>query len=244
MASSQPIGRNYSSSWGDELDVDEQGAERGSSACCRADSEDPEPASRRADAEQSAAASTEKPTETNGQRTSAREPRPYLESTTTSSGDSIYAAGAAIKGRESNGIEVEVFTASAQIGGQFETQVGAARIGTSSDDGTNSIAMDVFTARAAMGVHNADGSFGWNVGATATAIGAEGTVQLGSASSLTAGASVGVGLEGSVGFRDADGDKQPELCGRVVAQWATFGLCVESPFEVPALSPPHPTGGR
>jgi hypothetical protein len=104
--------------------------------------------------------------------------------------------------------------------------------------------MDVFTARAAMGVHNADGSFGWNAGATATAIGGEGTVQFGSASSLTAGASVGIGLEGSLGFRDADGDKAPELCGRAVMGWATLGLCLEAPFEAPDLAPTSRTAGK
>jgi hypothetical protein len=176
--------------------------------------------------------------ETNAERTTAREAGPFAEASVTSSGDSIYVAAAAIKGRDSNsGIEIEVFSTSAQVGSEFEAQVGAARLGASSDDGANSVGMDVFTARAAMGVHNADGSFGWNAGALATAIGAEGTLRLGTASSVTGGAAIGVGLEASLGLRDADGDKEPEVCGRLVIGPVTAGLCLEMPFVMPALAP-------
>ena len=224
MTAPQPVGNNYSTWWGGEAQVDGQGNEPGAQPA--------EPRSPRA-------------AETSGQRTSARQASPYAEMNITPSGDSIYMAGAAIKGRESNsGIEVEVFTASAQVGGQVEAQLGAARLGASDDAGANSVGIDVFTAHAAMGVHNADGSLGWNAGATAVAIGAEGTVRFGSASSLTAGASIGVGFEGSIGFRDADGDNHPELCGRAVVGWATLGLCLEMPFEAPGLSPADRIAGK
>jgi hypothetical protein len=226
MTAPQRVGNNYSTWWGAETQVDGQGNESISAT----QPEGPRPA---------------RAAETNGQRTLARPASPYAEMNVTPSGDSIYLAGAAIKGRDSNsGIEVEVFTASAQLGGQMEAQLGAARIGASDDDGASSIGVDVFTARAAMGVHNADGSLGWNAGATAVAVGAEGTVQFGSASSLTAGASVGVGFEGSIGLRDADGDNQPELCGRAVVGWATLGLCLEMPFEAPGLSRADRTDGK
>jgi hypothetical protein len=167
-----------------------------------------------------------------------RDALPYFDGGTTASGDSIYAGAAAIKGREArSGIEVEVFSASVQLGGQLEAQVGAGRLGVSSDDGSSSAGMEVFTAHAALGVHNVDGSFGWNAGALATLVGAEGTLRIGTASSVTVGAAMGAGMEGSLGLRDADGDKRPEVCARVVVGPVTAGLCVEMPFSAPALAP-------
>lgn len=237
MSASQRIGANYSPWWGEETSVDEQGNEDRLPASATSDERDgvsPDAAV--------AGVGMAPGGETNGQRTSAWPVGPHAEAGTTPSGDSAYVTAAAIKGRDArSGIELEVFTASAQIGGQWELQAGAARVGASSDDGANSAGMEVFTARAAMGVHNADGSFGWNGGALATAIGAEGTLRLGTASSVTAGAAIGAGFEASLGIRDADRDNEPELCGRVVVGPVTAGLCVEMPFTAPNLAP---TPGR
>jgi hypothetical protein len=153
----------------------------------------------------------------------------------------VFAGVAALKGRDERaGVEIEVFTASAQTGGQREVQVGMARVGASSDDGRHTVEVDVFTAKAGMGMHNSDGSFGWNIGVTAVAVGFEGTVPVGSGSSLTAGASIGPpGLEASIGVRDIDGDQRPEVCARAVFAWWTVGACAELPLVAPALVPPN-----
>jgi hypothetical protein len=176
--------------------------------------------------------------ETNADRTAGRPIKVYAEAGTTASGDSVFAGAALLKGRDDRtGVQVDVFTCSVQAGGQLEAQFGLARIGASSDDGRHSIGLDVFTGKASMGVHNTDGSFGWNAGVTGVAVGVEGTTAIGTGSSLTAGASIGLGVEGSVGWRDVDGDKQPELCTRVVYAWWTLGGCLEMPFTAPELSP-------
>jgi hypothetical protein len=170
-------------------------------------------------------------TDTNNQRTSARSgPAPYADAGVTSSGDSVFAGAAAIKGRDPNtGIEAEIFTISGQVGAQNEVQVGMARVGASSDDGRQSIGMDVFTARAMVGIHNPDGSVGLNAGAMATAIGVEGTANY-SGNSITGGLSLSAGAEGHIGIRDSDGDGSSELSVRVSVMFFTIGFAIENPF--------------
>jgi hypothetical protein len=157
-------------------------------------------------------------------------PAPYAHAGVTTSGDSVYAAAAAIKGRDARtGIETEIFSVSGQVGGENEVQAGMARIGVSSDSGTHSATMDIFTARASGGAHNADGSTGINAGAMATVVGIEGTTGY-SGNSITGGLSFSAGAEGSIGVRDADGDGSSDLCARVSVMFFTLGACVESPF--------------
>jgi hypothetical protein len=236
MSASQRIGANYTPWWGGDERVDEHGNDESPTGAITSDEQGGEPAA-------TSSFGTVPGGETNGARTSAWVAGPHAGVGITPSGDSVYVGAAAIKGRDArSGIELEVFTGSAQIGGQWEVQAGAARVGVSTDDAADSAGVEVFTARAAMGVHNVDGSFGWNAGALGTVVGAEGTLRLGTASSITAGAAIGWGLEGSLGLRDVDEDNEPEVCGRVVIGPVTAGLCVEMPFTAPSLVATPRTG--
>lgn len=138
--------------------------------------------------------------------------------------DAVYGGAAAIKGRDAaSGLELEVFSVSAQAGGENEAQVGMARVGLSGKNGN--LTGEVFTARANGGAHNDDGSIGFNAGAIATIVGAEGT--LGTRDSLTLGASVGLGAAVSVGLRDLDDNGVPEMCVKVSVGLLTAGICWE-----------------
>lgn len=139
-----------------------------------------------------------------------------------------------MKGRDpTTGIEVEVFSASAQVGKEIELQAGMARVGVSGTHG--SATMDVFTARVQGGIHNDDGSVGINVGYGTVILGAEGTYQSG-ANSLTLGISAGTGAAASIGTRDQDGDGNRELCAKASVQLLTVGFCVERPEFLRALA--------
>jgi hypothetical protein len=85
-----------------------------------------------------------------------------------------------------------------------------------------------FTARANIGIHNDDGSTGFNLGVGATAVGFEGTV--GGTSALTYGVAASVGAAVSVGVRDIDRDGSGELCARVSIGPVTVGACLENPL--------------
>jgi len=89
-----------------------------------------------------------------------------------------------------------------------------------------SLSGDVGVFRANSGVHNDDGSVGYNIGLSAEAAGLEATVST-PVASVTLGASVSWGLSGSSGFRDADHDGKPEYCARVSVPAFTFGGCLE-----------------
>jgi len=139
----------------------------------------------------------------------------------------VYAGVAALKGRDpKSGLEVEVGSASGQVGTQTEFQAGLVRIGRSTRDG--SVAIESFTLRANAGIYNDDGSVGLNAGAQATALGGETT--FGTATSVTVGVSAGVGVAGSVGVRDADKDGKHEICVKGSYLAGTLGICVETSF--------------
>jgi hypothetical protein len=139
--------------------------------------------------------------------------------------DSVFAGVAALKSHDpKSGIDVEVFSTSGQIGGENELQVAAARIGVSGKNG--SLGVDVFSARASGGAHNDDGSTGFNAGAGATLVGAEGTLTDG-ANSLTVGLAISAGASLSVGLRDADSDGSTEFCFRGSLGPVTVGFCAE-----------------
>jgi hypothetical protein len=163
----------------------------------------------------------------NAQRTSERDLAPYADADATASGDSLFAGVALLKGRapKSTG-EVEVASLSGQIGAQTEVQLGFQRVGGT--HGALSGSVEIFTARANIGIHNDDGSTGFNVGAGVTAIGFEGSV--GVATRLTYGVAAGLGAGASVGVRDVDGDGTRELCARVSLGPVTVGGCLEDPL--------------
>jgi hypothetical protein len=140
-------------------------------------------------------------------------------------GDSVFVGAAALKGRDpKSGIEVEVFSGSAQVGLQNEAQAGLARMGVSGRNG--SVTAELFTARANEGIHNDDGSIGLNAGAVVNFANLEGTLTHG-ADSLTAGLGAGVGYAFSFGLRDIDGDGAIEVCVKGTAGPVTLGVCAE-----------------
>ncbi|MDF3071611.1 MAG: hypothetical protein K0R38_7212 [Polyangiaceae bacterium] len=139
----------------------------------------------------------------------------------------MYAGVALYKGRDAkSGLEVEVLSGSVQVGAQNELQIGFQRAGGA--QGALAGSVETFTARANLGIYNDDGSKGLNVGVSATAVGFEATV--GGPNSVSYGVSAGVGLGGSVGLRDVDGDGKKELCFRASFLAASVGACGESPL--------------
>ena len=96
---------------------------------------------------------------------------------------------------------------------------------------------EALSAKAHLGIHNADGSVGFNIGASAVLVNAEGTVDvslLGGVfeGSFTAGVGLAKGGELSVGLRDQDNDGRTEVCGRIGIQpgvSVTLGACLELP---------------
>jgi hypothetical protein len=138
---------------------------------------------------------------------------------------------AAAKGHAADGVEIEVFAASARItGDDVIVQGGLAKIEVGTDDRAHVASLENFTFKATAGRTNSDGSQGFNAGASATVVGVEGTTTFLGASSVTGGLSVGVGAEVAVGTRDFDKDNNPELCARVSLLFFTAGLCVENPL--------------
>ncbi|HYP87542.1 MAG TPA: hypothetical protein VEQ59_05305 [Polyangiaceae bacterium] len=164
----------------------------------------------------------------NAQRTAERNGvAPYASAGKTAAGDAAYVALAALKGRDpKSGGEVEILSASLQVGRQNEAQVTYVRVGGSS--GALIGSAEAFTAHANLGVHNDDGSTGVNLGYGVNAISFEATV--GHETSVTAGLSASVGQGASLGLRDLDHDAKTELCARVSTGPITVGLCVENPL--------------
>jgi hypothetical protein len=167
------------------------------------------------------------PTDNNAQRTTARRSTsPYADAGVTSSGDSVYVGGAGIKTHEpTSQTDLEVGSVSVQLGAQSEAQLAMARIGDPYGKVTGGV--EVFTARAQLGIHNDDGSTGFNAGLGATAVGAETTYTFDGGNTLTVGAAASLGISGSIGLRDADGDGVDELCARYSGAIFTLGICAE-----------------
>jgi hypothetical protein len=97
-------------------------------------------------------------------------------------------------------------------------------------DGDASVTAELGTVQLGAGIHNEDGSTGFNMVAGAAIASVEGTVSSG-ASSLTLGASLGLGVGVSGGVRDADGDGAKELCAKLAVPGfpISVGLCIEDP---------------
>jgi hypothetical protein len=165
----------------------------------------------------------------NAQRTAERNLDPYADAGVTASGDSLFAGVALLKGTvpKSDG-GVEVLSVSGQIGAQTEVQLGLQRV--AGTHGPVSGSVEAFTARANVGIHNDDGSTGFNIAVGATAIGFEGTGTVRGGSSLTYGVAAGMGAGVSVGVRDVDHDGSGELCARVSIGPVTVGACLENPL--------------
>ncbi len=152
---------------------------------------------------------------------------PYANAGKTASVGAVYAGAALLKGRDSrSGLEVEVLSASGQVGLQEEWQAGLVRLGRSPGEGNTSI--EAMTLRINRGIHNDDGSVGFNLGGQFTALGGEVTV--GGANSLTLGLSASVGGNASVGVRDLDQDGNHELCAKISIGALTLGTCLETPL--------------
>lgn len=185
-----------------------------------------------ADAARNAAGDTKKrAASTNAARTTERDlaDGPYAAAGVTRDGKNLHVGVAAAKGRTNQGMEVELASASVQIGEQNEAQATATRLGYGGETFSGSV--EAFTANAHAGLENSDGSRGINSGAGATFVAGEVTVKH-SGWSVTAGLSAGVGVEGHIGVRDADKDGKPEVCFRVAAAWGVGGLCLESPVVI------------
>ena len=120
------------------------------------------------------------PVDNNAARTSSRtEFGAYAQAGRTAGGNGVFAGAAVHKTRDArSGTEVELVSASGQLGLQSEVQAAVSRAGVSGDvRGVHgSLAVDTLTARAHAGFRNDDGSLGMNVGAVATAVGVEGTL--------------------------------------------------------------------
>jgi len=160
----------------------------------------------------------------NSERTSATPVAAfYARAGFTSEGDSVYAGVAGVKGSEAGG-NLEVLSASVQVGAQSEVQVGLARVGMRSELGSWEIR--TIEAEIHHGVHNPDGSTGSNTGVAANAIAAEVTLGSGD-TTVTLGVSAGVGIEVSTGVRDADADGVDEQCVRLGYGPGVVGACIE-----------------
>jgi hypothetical protein len=112
---------------------------------------------------------------------------------------------------------------------QVQVQVGVPRVEGHTTVGGVHLAggVDVLSANAHLGSQNDDRSQGENVGAVATGVGVEGTIEY-SGWSLTAGVSASVGASVSSGEgRDLDGDGKPERCFKVSFGPFTLGECDE-----------------
>jgi hypothetical protein len=137
---------------------------------------------------------------------------------------------AAAKGHVADGIDVEVFSASAKLDGDQLTVQGAMSRVEVGGDRVLTGSLETFSFKGNVSKANPDGSIGGNAGIGANVIGVEGTARFLGASSVTGGLSVGVGAELGVGVRDFDKDSNPELCARVSVLFFTLGACVENPF--------------
>lgn len=137
---------------------------------------------------------------------------------------------AAAKGHVADGIDVEVFSASAKLNGDQLTVQGAMSRVEVGGDRVLTGSLETFSFKGNVSKTNPDGSVGGNAGLGANVIGVEGTARFLGASSVTGGLSVGVGAELGVGVRDFDKDSNPELCARVSVLFFTLGACVENPF--------------
>lgn len=125
---------------------------------------------------------------------------------------------------------VELLTARFRLkNDQFEATVGAPPMMDAGTLGSVRLSgrLDYLSANVHLGSQNEDGSKGENVGAMATGVGLEATVEY-DGWSLTAGISLSAGASISSGAdRDVDQDGAPERCFQVSFGPLTLGECDE-----------------
>ena len=153
---------------------------------------------------------------------------PYAHASGTSErGRRILAAGLGKLRDAKSGVEVELSNASVELNPQqLKSQLTVNKVGISSDDGNHSISVKSLSIEGHYGVHNADGSTGFNIGRTVDLLSVEAKTERGG-NSLSFGVSAGFGASGSVGLRDKDKDGLTEVCGHVAVGPISVGACVE-----------------
>jgi hypothetical protein len=150
----------------------------------------------------------------------------------TPDGDSYRVAAAFVKtptpSGSAGGLSLEVLSVSAQDGKDKDAQATMIRanLAVSHAGYGLSITADGPSARANLGEDNDDGSIGGNIGAGASFIGAEATINT-PVGSVTAGASLSASVSGSLGVRDIDHDGKPEFCAKFSIPEYTIGACLE-----------------
>ncbi len=176
-------------------------------------------------------APAQQPVGDNNAERAARTPAETFHVSAGWTGNNSYhvTAGLAYGFDSATGAVMELGGVSLQGGPQTEVQLTATRA-TIADEHGNSLSAEALTFQAGLGVHNKDGSQGYNVSLGATLVGAEGTADFGGGS-ITLGASIGLTAEASSGVRDRDGDGARELCVRVAVPAVPIsgGVCLEEP---------------
>jgi hypothetical protein len=164
---------------------------------------------------------------TTAERT-AQTPLKPLYAAAGTTADSAYATAGVFYGRDpKSGVTEELGTVSAQIGAQTELQITGLRMGLQNENG-DALGVEALSAQLGYGVHNKDGSTGFNISGGVTLIGVEGTQDQGDGNTTTTGVSVAAAFEASVGLKDADGDGKQELCARLALPGIpVFGGCLE-----------------
>lgn len=90
-------------------------------------------------------------------------------------------------------------------------------------DGELTLSGDAGVAHYGMGVKNSDGSYGFHIGGSATAVGGEATLKKEGAGSVTLGGGKGTAAEVSVGVKK-DGNTH-DVCARLDTPIGTVGMC-------------------
>jgi hypothetical protein len=150
----------------------------------------------------------------------------YADAGISADGSAAYADSALLFGSQ-RGTDLAVVLNSAQVGEQTEAQSTLFSMSASSSDGSTTATIRDLSLTVGGGVHNPDGSTGVNLKADATILAAQLEQDLGDGDRLTLGLHLGVGVEGSVGTSDVDGDDYAEYCLRASAFGVTAGGCLE-----------------
>lgn len=122
-----------------------------------------------------------------------------------------------------------ILSAKAHVGEQTEFRASLAE-GTlrAGEDAPASLQAEVMSARVHAGIHNDDGSTGFNAGAVARAVGYTSSLSTG-ASGMSIGLGIGAGAGFHVGGRDADSDGYKELCVGLDLGFFKIGVQLEDP---------------
>lgn len=150
---------------------------------------------------------------------------PNANAGVTADGKGVFAEAAAIAGKDGN-VSGQVLGVGIQVGEQNTAQVTGARFQVGSSTSGTHGDFEVLTASASIGVHNPDGSVGYNASAGATLVGASGTVDLGRGGEVTVGVAAGLGFAVHGGVRDQKRDGTREACGGFSAGPVSIGYCV------------------